>query len=366
MHLKSFKGVGFRNLADFDLEFSPDKNLFYGINGAGKTNLLEAIYYLAIGRSLRDFAEDEHLIQFNKDLMRLEGRAQTEGGELLIETALNKDEKRLKINGEAQQKLSDLIGRLPIVSLSPEDDELCKGGPGTRRRFLDLAISQYSKTYLADLQDYRRILHQRNRLLFDIREGRADADSLSVWNQQLVDCGIKIIRKRSEAIDDLKELAGSRYMRISGGRERLGLRYHLSYKVEPGEQSEQAFHRALSSNLDFEKRRGMTMFGPHRDDLEITTGGNRIRSFGSQGQQRTAAIALKLAEAEMLANQLREKPLILLDEIFAELDRDRGNALVEQLDPGYQVFIATAKDQETISVDGFRKFRMDGGRVAAE
>jgi DNA replication and repair protein RecF len=366
MHLKSLKGTGFRNLSDFELEFSPTKNLFHGGNGTGKTNLLEAIYYLSIGRSHREAAEDEHLIQFNKDLMRLEGAAEARGGEILVESALNKEEKRLRINGEPQQKLSELIGRMPIVSLSPEDDELCKGGPGNRRRFLDMAISQFSRTYLADLQEYRRILHQRNRLLFDIREGRADAGSLEVWNQQLVNCGAKIIRKRLEVIDDLKEMAGSRYMRISGGRERLGLRYHLSCKTEPGEGVEQAFNRALASSFEFEKRRGLTMFGPHRDDLEITIAGHRIRNFGSQGQQRTAAIALKLAEAEMLAGQLGEKPVILLDEIFAELDRDRGGFLVDQLEPDYQIFIATAKEEDVSARDGFRRFRVEAGRVTPE
>lgn len=366
MHLKSLKGTGFRNLSDFELEFSPTKNLLLGGNGSGKTNLLEAIYYLCIGRSQRESAEDEHLIQFNKDLMRLEGQAFARGGELAVESALNKEEKRLKINGEPQQRLSELIGRMPIVSLSPEDDELCKGGPGNRRRFMDMAISQFSKTYLADLQEYRRILHQRNRLLFDIREGRADSGQLSVWNQQLVGCGAKIVRKRLEVIDDLKEMAGSRYMRISGGRERLGLRYHLSCRTEPGEGVEQAFLRALNTNFDFERRRGLTMFGPHRDDLEITIAGQRIRSFGSQGQQRTAAIALKLAEAEMLAGQLGEKPAILLDEIFAELDRDRGGFLVDQLEPDYQIFIATAKEDDVSAKDGFRRFRVEAGRIAVD
>ncbi len=366
MNLKSLKGTGFRNLSDFELEFSPTRNLFHGGNGSGKTNLLEAFYYLSIGRSHRESAEDEHLIQFGRDLMRLEGAAEARGGVLLVESALSKEEKRLKINGEPQQRLSELIGRMPIVSLSPEDDELCKGGPGNRRRFMDMAISQFSRTYLADLQEYRRILHQRNRLLFDIREGRAEAGSLDVWNQQLVGCGTKIIRKRQEVIDDLKEMAGSRYMRISGGRERLGLRYHLSYKTEPGEGTEQAFLRALSTNFDFEKRRGLTMFGPHRDDLEITIAGNRIRHFGSQGQQRTAAIALKLAEAEMLASQLGEKPVVLLDEIFAELDRDRGGFLVDQLEPDYQTFVATAKEDDVAAKDGFRRFKVEAGRVTAD
>jgi DNA replication and repair protein RecF len=366
MHLKSLKGTGFRNLYDFELEFSPQKNLFFGGNGSGKTNLLEAIYYLSIGRSQRETAEDEHLIQFNKDLLRLEGVAEAKSGEILVESALNKEEKRLKINGEPQQRLSELIGRMPIVSLSPEDDDLCKGGPGNRRRFMDMAISQFSKTYLADLQEYRKILHQRNRLLFDIREGRADSESLSVWNQQLVGCGSKIVRKRLEVIDDLKEMAGSRYMRISGGRERLGLRYHLSCKTEPGEGVDQAFLRALNTSFEFEKRRGLTMFGPHRDDLEITIAGQRIRSFGSQGQQRTAAIALKLAEAEMLAGQLGEKPAILLDEIFAELDRDRGGLLVNQLEPDYQIFIATAKEDDVSKKDGFKRFRVEAGRVTSD
>ncbi|MDI6740589.1 MAG: DNA replication/repair protein RecF [Candidatus Edwardsbacteria bacterium] len=366
MRLLSLTGGGFRNLDDFSLEFDQGRNFFVGPNGAGKTNLLEAVFYLCIGRSMRINAEDEHLIRFSKELLRLEGQAVSGQGTLAVEVGYNKAEKRLKINGEVQQKLSELIGRLPIVSLSPEDDELCKAGPSIRRRFMDLAISQFSKSYLADLQEYRRILAQRNKLLMDWRDGRSQGESFDAWNQQLYDCGLRVIKKRLAVIDDLKEVAGSRYYRISGGRERLGLRYHYSFKIEPGEKFEGAFMRALSSNAAFERARGLTMYGPHRDDLEIAISGSRIRSFGSQGQQRTAAIAIKLAEAELLAQELKEKPVIMLDEIFAELDSERGANLLEQLDPGHQVFIASAHDNGLSDKFAFKKFRVESGRVTPE
>jgi len=366
MFIKSLKGSNFRNLSNFDLEFAPGKNLFLGLNGSGKTNLLEAVHYLCIGRSMRNVAEDEQLIGFTREWFRLEGTAQTSEGDINVEAAFNKEEKRLKINGELQQKLSELIGRMPVVSLSQEDDDLCKSGPGVRRRFMDLAISQFSKTYLADLQDYNRILKQRNHLLFSIKEGRSNAASLEVWNQQLVECGMKLVRKRTEVIDDLKELAGRKYVGISGGKERLGLRYHLSYKFEPGQPIEEAFAKALVNGHDFEVRRGITMFGPHRDDMEISLAGMRIRQFGSQGQQRTAAIALKLAVAEIMAAQLKEKPVILLDEIFAELDADRSTHLIEQLDPDCQVFIASAHENDVTRGDGFKKFRLEEGRVTVD
>lgn len=363
MFIKSLKGSNFRNLSSFDLEFAPGKNLFLGLNGSGKTNLLEAIHYLCIGRSMRSVAEDEQMIGFTREWFRLEGVAQTTEGEINVEAAYNKEEKRLKINGELQQKLSELIGRMPVISLSPEDDDLCKSGPGVRRRFMDLAISQFSRTYLADLQDYNRILKQRNQLLYAIKEGRSNAASLEVWNQQLVECGMKLVRKRMEVIDDLKEMAGSRYVGISGGRERLGLRYHLSYKYEPGQPIEEAFAKALATGFEFERRRGITMFGPHRDDMEISLAGMRIRQFGSQGQQRTAAIALKLAVAEIMAAQLKEKPVILLDEIFAELDSQRAGLLIQQLDPEYQVFVASAHENDITRQDGFKIFRVEEGRI---
>lgn len=365
MYIKTLQGSNFRNLTNFDLEFSQGKNLFLGLNGAGKTNLLEAIHYICIGRSMRNVAEDEQLIGFTREWFRLEGSARTSEGEIGVEAAYNKEEKRLKINGELQQRLSELIGRMPVVSLSQEDDDLCKSGPGVRRRFMDLAISQFSKTYLADLQEYNRILKQRNHLLFAIKEGRSDSSSLEVWNQQLVECGMKLIRKRMEVIDDLKELAGRKYVGISGGRERLGLRYHLSYKFEPGQPIEEAFAKALATGHDFERRRGLTMFGPHRDDLEISLAGSRIRQFGSQGQQRTAAISMKLAVAEIMAGQLNEKPVILLDEIFAELDAERSAHLISQLDPECQVFIASAHENDVTKGDGFKKFRIEEGRVSA-
>jgi DNA replication and repair protein RecF len=364
MYIKSIRGSNFRNLTNFELEFSQGKNLFLGSNGAGKTNLLELIHYLCIGRSMRSAAEDEQLICFSREWFRLEGNAQSSEGEIAIEAAFNKEEKRLKINGELQQKLSGLIGRMPVVSLSPEDDDLCKSGASIRRRFMDLAISQFSKTYLADLQEYNRVLKQRNHLLYAIKEGRSNNASLDVWNQQLVESGMKVSNKRIEVIDDLKELAGSKYVGISGGRERLGLRYHFSYKIESGQKIEELFAKALTNGFEFERRRGITMFGPHRDDLEISLSGVPIRQFGSQGQQRTAAISLKLAVAEIMAKQLREKPVILLDEIFAELDSDRSALLVSQLDPESQVFIASAHDNDVTKGDGFKKFRMEEGRVS--
>jgi DNA replication and repair protein RecF len=366
MQIKSLKGGNFRNLADFELEFSPGKNLLLGMNGSGKTNLLEAIHYLCIGRSMKNAAEDDQLIGFTREWFRLEGTAGTSQGELAVEAAYNKVEKRLKINGELQQKLSELIGRMPVISLSQEDDDLCKSGPGVRRRFMDLSIAQLSKSYLADLQEYGRILKQRNHLLFSIKEGRSNATSLEAWNQQLVDCGMKLVRKRTEVIEELKELAGSRYFGIAGGRDRLGLRYHFSYKLEPGQSAEEAFAAALQNGFDYERRRGMTMFGPHRDDLEIALGGNRIRQFGSQGQQRTAAIALKLAVAEVMALRLKEKPVLLLDEIFAELDSFRSEHLVGQLDPECQVFIASAHENQVTQRDGFRRFRLEEGRISPE
>lgn len=365
MRLLSISGSGFRNLNDFALEFDQGRNIFIGPNGAGKTNLLEAIFYLCIGRSMRINAEDEQLVRFSGGLLRLEGRAVNAQGQLAVEVGYDKEEKRLRINGEVQQKLSELIGRLPIVSLSPEDDELCKAGPSVRRRFMDLAIAQFSRSYLADLQEYRRVLAQRNKLLADWRDGRTRGELFDVWNRQLHECGTRVIRKRLAVIGDLAELAGARYDRIAGGRERLGLRYHHSFRADPGEELEPAFLRALSSNADFERARGLTMYGPHRDDLEITIDGYRIRNFGSQGQQRSAAIALKLAEAELLARELGEQPVILLDEIFAELDGQRSANLVKQLDPGHQVFIASAHDNGLADSAAFRKYRVESGNVAA-
>jgi DNA replication and repair protein RecF len=364
MHITNLNGSGFRNLDDFSLEFDRSKNIFIGPNGAGKTNLLEAIYYLCIGRSMRISAEDQQLVRFDKSLLRLEGRAQSLQGALAVEVGYDKVEKRLKINGEVQQKLSELMGRMPVVSLSPEDDELCKAGPAVRRRWLDLAISQFSKPYLSDLQEYRRVLQQRNKLLQDWRDGRSQGESLGAWNQQLLGCGLRIVRKRLQVVDGLTQLAVARYARIAGGKETLGLRYHYSCATGPGETYQEAWLRALESNAQFERSRGQTMYGPHRDDLEIAISGARIRSFGSQGQQRTAAIALKLAEADLLAAELGEKPVILLDEIFAELDGQRGANLVGQLDPGHQVFIASAHDNGVSENFAMSKFRVDAGKIS--
>ncbi|MRR09399.1 DNA replication/repair protein RecF [bacterium] len=363
MHLSSLTGTGFRNLAGFSLEFDPQRNIFIGPNGAGKTNLLEAIYYLCIGRSMRAHAEDQQLVGFSSALLRLEGRAATAQGPLAVEVGYDKAEKRVRINGELQQRLSGLIGRLPVVSLSPEDDELCKGGPAERRRFLDLAISQLSRSYLADLQECRRVLAHRNKLLADWRDGRSRGDTLDAWNAQLRAVGSRITAKRLAVVGGLAPLAEDHYRAIAGNGERLGLRYRFSYPVEPGGDHAAALGLALSANTAFERSRGLSMYGPHRDDLELALDGQRIRSFGSQGQQRTAAIALKLAEAGLLARELGDQPLVLLDEIFAELDGRRGANLVDRLDPGCQAFIASAHDNGLAGA--FRRFRIDAGGIAA-
>lgn len=362
MRLSSLNGTGFRNLAGFSLEFDAGRNIFIGPNGAGKTNLLEAIYYLCIGRSMRAHAEDQQLVGFSAGLLRLEGRAVSAQGELSVEVGYDRTEKRVRINGELQQRLSGLIGRLPVVSLSPEDDELCKGGPAERRRFLDLAISQLSRAYLADLQECRRVLAHRNKLLADWRDGRSRGDTLDAWNAQLQAVGARITAKRLAVVAALAPLAEGHYRSIAGNGERLGLRYRLSYPVGPGTDPGEALGQALAANTAFERSRGLSMYGPHRDDLEIALDGQRIRSFGSQGQQRTAAIALKLAEAGLLARELGDQPLVLLDEIFAELDGRRGANLVDRLDPGCQAFIASAHDNGLAGA--FRRFRIDSGMIS--
>jgi DNA replication and repair protein RecF len=365
MHLLKLSGSGFRNLCDFALEFDQSRNIFTGSNGAGKTNLLEAIHYLCIGRSMRIGIEESQLIGFSSTLLRLEGEAETLAGRLAVEAGLCPAEKRLKVNGEIQQRLSGLIGRLPVVSLSPEDDELCKSGPGVRRRFLDLAIAQFSRSYLADLQEYRRLLAQRNRLLADWRDGHARGEGLDAWNQQLHQCGARIIAKRLAAIERLAGLSSGRYRDIASGRERLEIAYRFSFRADPGEGPGDALLRALLSNTAFERSRGMTMYGPHRDDLAITIDGRPVRNFGSQGQQRSAAIALKLAEADLLGQELGEQPVILLDEIFAELDSARAANLVGQLDPGCQVFIASAHDNGLSDAFAIKRFRIESGNIPA-
>jgi len=329
MHLTRFYCRSFRCLREIDLQPGPGINLIRGRNAQGKTSLLEAILFAATSKSHRTTVESD-LAQSHSGEFHIRIDVQRDQREIALESHWWKGQKRVKINGVAQKRLSDMLGKVSIVLFAPEDIALIKSGSALRRRFLDMALSQLEPIYLAALQNYRQVLRQRNELL---RAPRPDTGLLDVWDVQLAREGETVIEKRAGFVADLSKLAAQAYGQIAAG-EILDLRY--APDCPSG-----ALAELLRAKRDSDIRRKMTVHGPHRDDLEIAITGNPARSHASQGQQKSAALALRLAEMAYARVRTGELPVLLLDEVLAELDAQRAAQLFDAIPAGAQCFITT-------------------------
>jgi DNA replication and repair protein RecF len=360
----------FRNYENLELQFEPSGNLFLGGNAQGKTNLLEAIHCLITARSQRN-AEEEELIRNGAEFSLLRGTGLGgEGQRVTIElSSLRQQGRQLKINGAIHRKMSDLVGLFYVVNLSPEDVNVVGGSPQQRRRFLNFCLCQISSSYWASLIEYGRILQQRNIALKSLsgRKWRpADGDELQAWNQQLATVGARIIRKREEVLKKIDPEVKLFHQRISDGGEEIFLTYRPTFELAGDRDIERKFLDALDREREKELKAGVTVVGPHRDDVMMTVNGMDLRTFGSQGQQRTAAIALKLAAARFFEKTMGEQPILLLDDVFAELDRQRTSLLFDLLAEFGQLFIATAKESDLAGGgQDLRRMLVAGGTVTA-
>ena len=369
----------YRNLKAVLLDFNSDLNIILGANGQGKTNLLEALYYLSTGKSHRT-SRDTELINKDDEADKFVVQARIRKKEELVEklaVAVSSREKIYRVNDEKVERMADFLGRLNAVIFSPEDLKLVKGSPSQRRDFLDTEVSQVSPTYYEELKRYEKILRQRNNLLKDLRAGRRKrGEVLTVFTEELTRTGSKIIAKRLEVVEKLKILARLQQRKLTGNQENLKIAYELSFgesstskssfssnsSADAGNSSlladfqgreedrkalERAFRQELNSNLDSEIERGYTQAGPHRDDLALTLNDFDVRKFGSQGQQRTVALALKISELEFMKSEQGEYPVLLLDDVFSELDSLRRQAVVDLIGSRIQTFITTT-DRELV------------------
>lgn len=333
----------YRNIKETLLKLSPNLNIFTGNNGQGKTNLLEAIYILGTGSSHRTNI-DRELINWNKEKTLIQSLLVRKDQELKLTLIINGSSKKVKVNDNPLNKVSELIGNLNVVLFSPEDLYLVKGGPALRRKFLNIEISQVSSYYHHILQEYKHVVKQRNNLLKDIREGKGNKELLDVWDEKLIDLGSKIIKKRIEVIDKLKILARLSQRRITNGSENLVLEYDSKLKEKLDDNKKNItliFKQNLVNNRNIEIKRGYTLIGPHRDDLSLKVNDVDLRKYGSQGQQRTAALALKLSELEFMKSETGEYPILLLDDVFSELDEIRRQTLLNIIADKIQTFITT-------------------------
>lgn len=322
LHLSNF-----RNYMDETIEPGDGVNLFVGPNGQGKSAILEAAYVLTTSKSHRT-AKDSDLIRIGSDWARILAEVdRVEREEVILELTLSRNEKKtVRINRVKHEKVGDIVGQLNTVIFSSADLEMVKSDPSHRRRFMNLEISQVSPQYIYALGRYKRVLEQRNSVLKEAKFGSVNMKALEVWDEQLVNYGSIMIEKRMVFLRRLSEMAEPIYNRLAGGSEVMEADYHPSFELgDPKsiEEIKEIFHKAVINARENDLARRTTTRGPHRDDISFKVNGMEVRSFGSQGQQRSVALAVKLAEIELLEDMIGETPVALLDDVGAELDEYR-------------------------------------------
>lgn len=343
MFLKKLELTHFRNYDRLELSFQENVSLFVGKNAQGKTNVLEAIHVLALAKSHRT-NRDKEMIQWERDFSLLKGTVERRLGQNRLELQLTAKGKKAKLNGLEQRKLSRYIGSLNVVMFAPEDLNIVKGSPIQRRRFMDMEIGQVSPAYLYHLSDYHKLLAQRNQFLKKMQYNKGDLQLLDVWDQQLAELGIKILKKRFSFLEKLREWASTVHQNITDGKENLSVDYVNTSGVTP-KMSEEEGSRVMLDQLQSirgqELRRGATLIGPHRDDLQFFINDNNVQHYGSQGQQRTTALSVKLAELELIREEVGEYPLLLLDDVLSELDESRQFHLLDTIRDRVQTLVTT-------------------------
>ncbi len=345
MLVRSVALTKYRNYDSLSLETGNRINLFVGPNAQGKTNLLEALFVLSITKSHRTH-KDRELIRWNAERAVLQASVDKKYGPVALEVAVSAGGKAVKINGLEQRKLSSYVGALNVVMFAPEDLDIVKGSPAVRRRFMDMEIGQIQPMYLYELSQYQKTLAQRNNFLKQHHGTLSVASQtmLDVWDEQLATYGIKIMKKRQNFIGKLQKWAESIHGGITKQQESLLIRYSPTLDMERNEEETVFFERfmiKLSQMREQDVRRGTTQFGPHRDDVHFFINGNEVHVFGSQGQQRTTALSLKLAEIELIHEEVGEYPILLLDDVLSELDQYRQTQLIETFQSKVQTFVTT-------------------------
>lgn len=342
------------------LEFDEATNIFYGDNAQGKTNILEAVYLSGTTKSHRS-TKDRDLIKFENDESHIETVIEKNGINYQIDIHLKKNSpKGIAINKIPIKKASELFGIINLVFFSPEDLNIIKNGPGERRRFIDLELSQLDKVYLSNLSNYNRIINQRNHLLKDIGIDMNALQTLEIWDLQLIQYGNKIIERRKEFVDQINEIISDTHKKLTGNRENI----RIIYEPSNGHLSlEQAVQKYREKDL----RMKSTSVGPHRDDIAFLIDDIDLRKYGSQGQQRTAALSLKLSEIELVKQSIHDTPVLLLDDVLSELDKHRQNYLLDSIRDIQTLITCTGVDEFVNHRFSINKvFHVRNGQVTKE
>lgn len=341
----------FRNYKSADVQFSKNINIVIGNNAQGKTSLIEAIYVLSTTRSHRT-SKDSQLILFDEEFAKVSGNITRHHDTFDLSLIISKKGKKAIYNGVDQKKLSDYVGKLVVVMFAPEDLSLVKGGPQYRRRFMDMEIGQLSPSYLYHLGQFTKLLKQRNELLKQLRTNRKNELLLDVLTEQMVTHIVFILEERLKFIETLESFAKSVHHEISTGLEEMSLKYFNSFKETPLEV--EALLNKYKEHYDQDINQGTTAYGPHRDDFNVFINDVNTHQYGSQGQQRTASLSMKLAEIDLIHSVLDEYPILLLDDVLSELDDNRQTQLLNTIKNKVQTFITTTNidgiDQKMIEI----------------
>lgn len=338
MKLKSLKIVNFRNCSK--ILFKPDKNIniLYGKNGSGKTNLVEAIYMLSLTKSFRQM-NDKYLIQNGKEFTTIEGIVATETDKNTYKLIIEPKGKTVNINKSKINLLSDYISRIQIVLFHPNDLRIIKDTPSVRRKYLNIEISQFDKKYLLCLSEYNKLLKQRNAYLKQLSvNSNSSSDYLEILTENLIKKGISILKFREEYFNNLNSYVDYYYQQISKVGK-LKLNYHSHYKEKTFDEILKLYQKNYNKELNF----GKTLIGVHLDDFDILLEEKNIRDFGSEGQQKNSIIALKFAEIKFISEIKNTKPILILDDIFSELDKEKINNIIKIIPDDIQTFITTTE-----------------------
>lgn len=324
MVIKSIELADYRNYDSLNIQFDKGTNILYGDNAQGKTNILEAIFVAATTKSHKG-SKDREIIHFDKEEAHIRTYLEKEGVETRVDMHLRSSKsKGIAVDGQKLKKAADLMGLCNVVFFSPEDLGIIKNGPSERRRFVDMELCQLDSFYLYNLNHYNKIVNQRNKLLKDMYMNPDLKETLGIWDMQLVSFGSKLIERRRLFVEQLNEIIYEIHKKLSGDKEELRIKYEPDVEIDE-------FEKKLKYSQDRDMKSKMTSVGPHRDDFSFMVGNIDIRKFGSQGQQRTAALSLKLSEIELVKKIAKDTPVLLLDDVLSELDSNRQNYLLNSI-----------------------------------
>ena len=358
MKITELELKNFRNYENLKVNFDEKINVFIGKNAQGKTNLLESIFYCCIGKSFKN-CKDKELILWGKENSSIKMKTEKKFRDVKVEIFFDKTKKKMvKINSIPIRRIGELIGEVNVVFFSPQELKLVKESPEERRKFMDIDISQHNKRYFYQLSRYEKILANRNKLFKICSCIDAVKETIDIWDRALVASAKILAFERKNFVDGILPYAQKAHNFISGGKENLSLSYKCGCGVPLDENFEENMSKLLKKNLEKDFKLGYTTVGTHRDDIDIFLNEVEVKNFGSQGQQRTAALSLKLAELENMKEKCGEYPILLLDDVFSELDTDRQARLLRFVGRT-QTFI-TCTDERQLSGT---LFTIEGGKV---